>query len=127
MSAMARAAAARPRIIRRPGSCAESIDCHEKLRGAPLSGALGGPAAIVRTRSAASGRAGWADALQKLSSQLPALGALLQLFSAGVRYAETRDEGVLLELPLEQRRLLLDEVSKTPSKLSGAPSGRAPS
>ena len=84
-------------------------------RGAAISGSLSGVLRrLIRTRSAASGRAGWADALQKLSSQLPALGALLQLFSVGVRYAETRDASVLLELPLEQRRLLLDETGKTP-------------
>jgi hypothetical protein len=78
-----------------------------------LSGALASVLRrLVRTRSAVSGASSWIHALQKMSSRLPTLGALLQLFSVAVRYVETQDESVLLELPLEQRRLLLDEIGE---------------
>jgi DNA polymerase III delta prime subunit/DNA-binding MarR family transcriptional regulator len=65
---------------------------------------------LVRTRSSSSRHSEWADALAKMASQMPGFEVLLQLFSVGVRYAATQDDGVLLELPLELRRLLTSEV-----------------
>jgi hypothetical protein len=47
-----------------------------------------------------------------MSSHGPGFEVLLQLFSVGVRYAATQDEGVLLDLPLEQRKLLTQEAGR---------------
>jgi hypothetical protein len=67
---------------------------------------------IVRTRPSFSGSAGWDAAFETLSS-LPRMDLLLQLFRVGVRFAATNDEGVLLELPLEQRRLIKYEAGES--------------
>jgi tetratricopeptide (TPR) repeat protein len=66
---------------------------------------------LVDHRSMLDRSAEWTDALATMSSRMPGLEEPLHLFSVGVRYAATQDEGVLLELPLEQRKLLTSEIS----------------
>lgn len=63
---------------------------------------------LVRSRSALSRSPEWPDTLAMMSSRLPEFALPLQLFSVGVRYAATQDKGILLELPLEVRKLLTD-------------------
>ncbi|HWO24750.1 MAG TPA: AAA family ATPase [Kofleriaceae bacterium] len=69
---------------------------------------------LVRTRSSSSRHPEWADALAMMTSRMPGFEVLLQLFSVGVHYTATGDEGVLLDIPLEQRRLLLDAIVSGP-------------
>jgi tetratricopeptide (TPR) repeat protein len=48
----------------------------------------------------------WSELISKLFSADPRFEILTKLFDVMVRYKESQDEKVLLELPLEQRRLL---------------------
>jgi tetratricopeptide (TPR) repeat protein len=68
---------------------------------------------LIRTRSPACRSSEWESALARMASHGSGLEASLQLFSVGVRYAATDDESVLLELPLEQRKLLTSEFGRS--------------
>jgi hypothetical protein len=48
----------------------------------------------------------WSDAISKLFSGDPRFEMVINVFDVMVRYKESRDERVLMELPLEQRQLL---------------------
>jgi hypothetical protein len=48
----------------------------------------------------------WSEAISKLFTGDPHFAILIKVFNVIVRYKESQDEKVLLELPLEQRQLL---------------------
>ena len=48
----------------------------------------------------------WREAWQELAGDLPEFRIPLQLLDVAVRYLENADPRVLLELPIEQRRVL---------------------
>ena len=55
----------------------------------------------------------WTKALSLLESALadrPDCRIALEMLSVAVRYQQSRDRSVLLELPLEQRTLLLEKM-----------------
>ena len=70
----------------------------------------------------------WFEAMSRLFSADPHFEILIKVFDVMVRYKESHDEKVLLELPLEQRRLLEPPVpspEKTPASESATPSKRS--
>ena len=72
------------------------------VRG-PLRNSLRMPPALARS---------WFEAWAKAASEIPELALPLRLMEAGVRFMETEDRSVLLELPVEQRSLLEPEIER---------------
>lgn len=69
----------------------------------------------------------WFQAISRLFSADPHFEILIKVFDVMVRYKESQDEKVLLELPLEQRQLLEAPEpgpEKTPPSESATPSKR---
>jgi tetratricopeptide (TPR) repeat protein len=70
----------------------------------------------------------WSEAISRSFSADPHFEILIKVFNAMVRYKESQDEKVLLELPLEQRRLLeppAPRPEKTPPSEPGTPDKRS--
>jgi len=70
----------------------------------------------------------WFEAMSRLFSADPHFQILIKVFEIIVRYKESQDEKVLLELPLEQRRLLEPPEpapEKTPASEPATPSKRS--
>jgi tetratricopeptide (TPR) repeat protein len=70
----------------------------------------------------------WFEAISRLFSADPHFQILIKVFDVIVRYKESQDEKVLLELPLEQRRLLESPEpgpEKTPASEPATPSQRS--
>ena len=60
------------------------------------------------TQSTADTLYAWADVWRAAAMQYPALSLATRLFSVGVRYVQTKDERVLLDLVQEERSVLQD-------------------
>ena len=59
----------------------------------------------------------WLEVISGLFSGEPQFEILIKVFDVMVRYKESGDEKVLLELPLEQRQLLESENASAPLAL----------
>jgi len=65
----------------------------------------------------------WRDVWQELASNRKEFELLLRLLDAAVRYRETHDQRILLELPVEERKLL-ESLLEQPQTDSSAMSRR---